>query len=355
MLPQDNRLGGGTLRAFRAAAATLAATVLTACATGPELVQHDLPPQPNEQRKLALADYVVQPPDLLFVEVEALPSPDQVIRTGNSIYLSVPNTLDQTPIDNILFVDDTGILDLADYGQVNVKNLTVAQATAALVEQLARNIKEPKVRLSVIDVRPIQGEYLVRPDGRIKLGFYGELFVAGKTLTQIQYELAEFLQASGAIGEPRVSVDVAAYNSAVYYVVADGAGFGDQVVRQPLTGNETVLDAVAAIGGLPASADSGNIWISRPIPGDAQATAVLPVDWTGISKYAQMETNYQLQAGDRLYLKADALTRTDNFLARTFAPVERTLGLLTLFDITIDSLSGQNNRFGLGVAAPIAP
>ena len=30
--------------------------------------------------------------------------------------------------------------------------------------------------------RPISGERLVRPDGKISLGFYGEVYVAGLTL-----------------------------------------------------------------------------------------------------------------------------------------------------------------------------
>ena len=38
-------------------------------------------------------------------------------------------------------------------------------------------------------------------------------------------------------------MDVQGFNSKLYYVILDGGGAGQQVVRLPVTGNETVLDA----------------------------------------------------------------------------------------------------------------
>ena len=56
--------------------------------------------------------------------------------------------------------------------------------------------------------------------------------------------LTQYLEA------PLVSVDVYAYNSKVYYVITQGAGFGDNIQRFPVTGNETVLDAISQVQGL---------------------------------------------------------------------------------------------------------
>ena len=36
--------------------------------------------------------------------------------------------------------------------------------------------------LEALPGRPISGERLVRPDGKISLGFYGEIYVAGLTI-----------------------------------------------------------------------------------------------------------------------------------------------------------------------------
>ena len=43
--------------------------------------------------------------------------------------------------------------------------------------------------LQALPGRPIDGERLIRPDGKISLGFYGELYVAGLTLPEIKKRL----------------------------------------------------------------------------------------------------------------------------------------------------------------------
>src|SRR5262249_56263464 len=63
-----------------------------------------------------------------------------------------------------------------------------------------------------------------------------------------------------------VNVDVIAFNSKVYYVITDGGGFGEQVRRFPVTGSETVLDAISNIAGLPAVASKKRIWGARRTP-----------------------------------------------------------------------------------------
>ena len=124
--------------------------------------------------------------------------------------------------------------------------------------------------LEALPGRPISGERLVRPDGKISLGFYGDVYVAGLTIPEVKEKIVLHLrkyltdEASGwssidDTGEPawtrrprkpklidpkdsdrRVFVDVTAYNSKNYYVLGDVLIPG----RLPITGNETVLDAI---------------------------------------------------------------------------------------------------------------
>src|SRR5205085_2620463 len=96
---------------------------------------------------------------------------------------------------------------------------------------------------------PIRGTHLVRPDGTIGLGPIGAVFVAGLTLEQAKWKIAErifearFEESERAKRFPRIlqglKVDVAAYNSKFYYVITDGGGFGEQIYRILCTGNET--------------------------------------------------------------------------------------------------------------------
>jgi polysaccharide export outer membrane protein len=200
--------------------------------------------------------------------------------------------------------------------------------------------------LRALPDRPISGERLVRPDGTINLGLYGSVRVAGLTLEQAKAAIEEHL--SKSIKNPQVNVDVYSYNSKVYYVIADGAGFGEQVVRLPYTGNETVLDAIGQIGGLPAVADKKQIWVARPAPDHTCSDIVLPVDWNAIAQCGQTATNYQLMPGDRVYIKSGPMLAFDGGLAKLFAPFERIMGFLLLTGFTIGVLDNPKAAAGGG-------
>src|SRR5262249_49806387 len=113
-----------------------------------------------------------------------------------------------------------------------------------------------------------------------------------------------------------LQVDVLAYNSKVYYIITDGGGYGEAVYKIPVKGNETVLDALGEINGLPAVASKKHIWIARATPFQSPHPIILPVDWKGITQYGYAGTNYQIFPGDRIYVKADPLITTDVFIAK---------------------------------------
>src|SRR3712207_4523827 len=131
--------------------------------------------------------------------------------------------------------------------------MTLEEAREAIEKQLQQVVKEPQVQVALGESRGMQqirGEHLVRPDGTVSLGIYGSVYVAGMTLDQVRTAVEARL--SEVLLNPEVSVDVFAYNSKVYYIITDGGGFGEQVYRFPISGNETVLDAMSQIYGLPA-------------------------------------------------------------------------------------------------------
>ena len=143
-----------------------------------------------------------------------------------------------------------------------------------------------------------------------------------------------------------VILDVTAYNSKRYYVLFDGGGWGEQVISFPITGSETVLDAIANVGGLADVASKRNIWVARRTPHPGQPWQILPVDWVGISQHGITFTNYQILPGDRLYVKAQRLVTLDRTLARIFAPVERVFGVTLLGASTVNQISGRGSGFG---------
>ena len=78
--------------------------------------------------------------------------------------------------------------------------------------------------------QPVQGERLVRPDGTISLGYYGQIHVAGLTLPEIERKLRAALEKR--VQNPQVYVDVVSFNSKVFYVLGQVQNQG----RLPITG-----------------------------------------------------------------------------------------------------------------------
>ena len=169
-------------------------------------------------------------------------------------------------------------------------------------KSLLRDLNAVEVSVSVFQKsgqQHVAGEHLVAPDGTVNLGLYGRVYVAGKTVPKareaVEKRLAQFFE------KPRVSLDVFVYNSKFYYVIVERPGnMGDQVARMPVSGNETVLDAIAQLGGI-ESASLRRIWISRPAESGG-TDRILPVDFEAITRKGATETNYQLLPGDRLFI-----------------------------------------------------
>ena len=113
---------------------------------------------------------------------------------------------------------------------------------------------------------------------------------------------------------------------------------GDAVYRFPITGNETVLDAICQINGLNSSS-SKRIWIARPTnkPGNGR---ILPVEWDAIASQGCTATNYQIMPGDRVFVAEDKLVAFDTGLGKLVAPLERIMGFSMLGVGTATRFSG---------------
>jgi protein involved in polysaccharide export with SLBB domain len=171
---------------------------------------------------------------------------------------------------------------------------------------LATYIVEPG---DVLLVQPVNLDSPVRlpsdqtvlPDGRIDLGQFGRLPVAGKSIEQIEQEVQTAVQAKTPNSGP-INVRLIGRNSKVYYVLGQVNAPGSF----PLQGRETVLDGLVAAGGLNVRASRSNIILSRPTAPDS-CRIVLPVCYRQIVQLGDTTTNYQLQPGDRIYVPGQSL------------------------------------------------
>ena len=304
---------------------------------------------PTEKDKSTLPTYVIEPPDILLIDaVKLVPKAPYHVEPLDVLQILVANPLIDQPISGEYPIDPSGAIDLGPaYGKVLVSGQTVDEARHTIETHLRTILRDPQVAVSLSQTsgqQQVADQHLVGPDGTVNLGTYGTVYVAGMTIaeakTAIEAQLSNYLE------QPRVSVDVFAYNSQVYYVITEGAGLGDTVVRIPITGNETVLDALAQVNGL-SRLSSKNIWIARPTPGDVNCDQILPVSWTEITKGAATATNYQLMPGDRLFIAENKIIALDTFLDQVSAPIERLFGTTLLGVQAIQTI----NRFPKGLGS----
>lgn len=370
---------------------------LTGCATtteiNDELARVAYSGIPRELDKATLPDYRVEPPDILLIEaVNNIRTQGQPLRVGDILEIRLGNPapieidfrddptvpLSSTEqlenqfameqeirnklVDGRFQIQPDGKVYLGPvYGNVAVEGLSVDGAKAAIVSHLQSyttdaagnpaGLREPEVTVTLPELagrQVIAGEHLVRPDGSVSLGIYGSVYVTGMTLDQIKIMLEQ--QLSRFIEDPEVSVDVLAYNSKSIYVITDGGGFGETVNKIPVTGNETVLDAISAIEGLSA-VSSKRIWVARPAPAGTDQAQIMDVHWKAITQEGITTTNYQLFPGDRVYIEADKLIHTDNFIAKVLAPAERLIGFTLLGTSVVRDLKFFNRQGG-GIIFP---
>jgi polysaccharide biosynthesis/export protein len=307
---------------------------------------------PRELSKVSLPAYVIEPPDILVINaVRTVPLPPYRIEPLDVLQIQVTGLPpDSAAIDGVTSVEAGGTVNLgAEYGTIRLEGMMLTEAKAAIETYLKDrlNVKmPPKALVNLVQSRALQqisGEHLVKQDGIINLGTYGSVYITGMTVPEARAAIEEHL--SRFMLKPQISLDVLAYNSKVFYIITDGAGYGQQVVRLPITGNDTVLDALSQINGLPAQASKRNIWVARPAPAHNCGEGhdqILPVDWQKITECGQTATNYQLLPGDRIYVRADPLITFDNTLAKIINPMERLFGVTILGNAMVRNVSGKN-------------
>ncbi len=256
---------------------------------------------PVELAKVTLPPYVIEPPDLLVIEV-------------------------------VTIIEDP-------------------DAAAADKDDAKKDKKTKELRAFSLPVQPVSGQFSVRPDGTVFLGIWGSVPVAGLTLLQAAEAVRDQISRQEDPTKPgtggfkkdsvKVILDVLQYNSKRYYVVTDGGGNGEQVTAFPVTGSETVFDAIANIGGLPVVASKRQIWVARRTPHAGQPEQILPVDWIAITQHGVTATNWQIMPGDRVYVKAQRLIRIDTALSRIITPIERLFGVTLLGASTVNQIAGR--------------
>ena len=298
---------------------------------------------------VSLPDYHIEPPDVLQLSaIKLVPKPPYRVDVYDVLSIKASAALPDWPIYDFYIVDADGFLNFGPaYGKVYVLGLSLAEVKSAVEGKLREILQQPEVSVQLArtgGTQQIDGIYLVKPSGVVNLRQYGTVHVAGMTIAEarlaIEKQLVQFFDG------PQVSVNVAGYNSAKYYVIFEGSSEGENVISLPITGKETVLDAIGALGGL-QHGSSDDIWISRPAPGAFGCEQILPIDYLAITRGGSSATNYQLLPGDRLFISEDGKVAFNNYVLKATAPFYQLLGVSELGATTVRGFETTGRAYNL--------
>jgi len=164
-------------------------------------------------------------------------------------------------------------------------------------------VLEPPDELNVM-VKPTPVDwpsalFVVRQDGVLDLGLYGDVVVAGLPIAEAERRIAAQLDAAAMArgerpAEPfQVAVRLNNSQSKFYYVIGTVGNEG----KFPIKGSETVLDGILQAG-LKSNSLPEKAYLARPRP-TGGPEQILRIDWCAI-KDGDTTTNYQLFPGDRI-------------------------------------------------------
>ncbi len=320
-------------------------------------------PIPRELQMTTLPPYVVAPSDILLITtMNVVPKPPYRVQPLDALFVQVIGTPTENEIRGLYPIEPGGTINLGlGYGTVQVAGLTIEDAQEAVRKHLAQKLKGAfSVLVSLGQSRAMQqinGVHLVRQDGTLSLGVYGSVYVAGMTIDQARQAVEQHL--SEFVLNPEISLDVYSYNTKWYYVIQDRAGYGQTVIRLPITGSDTVLDALSYVYGTYFLSSNKHMWLSRPNGADPYKFQVFPINWPAIVKGGSPATNYQLFPGDRLYVQSNPLIALNNRLNQLWAPIMTTFnnafGLTLLGTSTVGSIEGVSLEFQRGASSVLTP
>lgn len=335
-------------------------------AKNPELPRSPL----SEQQRLFEAmqaegtpkvDYVIEPPDILLIESDKLvPKAPHRIENFDKLLIRASVASQKPAIDDSYNVDADGEVVLgAPYGRIKVGGRTIEEAEDVICDQLSQVIAHADVSVTLLAASrasSITGQHLVAMDGYVDLGgFYGTVYVAGMTPKEaraaIELKLAEQLD------DPKVFVDVLAYNSKVYYVIVQGDRSGNDVVRRPVPypfdGRETIGVALSRLseGSYESSQTrklvDSKVTLSRPTSLGGP-DRLIQIEWDRAKNAPTALTNYPLLPGDRLFIQWEPRAEKphdDDQSAKEYEDFKRTTYVIEPPDVVALRVSYSHSSF----------
>ena len=172
---------------------------------------------------------------------------------------------------------------------------------------------EDVIKITVWGHPEFSGEVTVAPDGIISLPLTGDTIrVDGFIREEVAGELIRVM--NKYIKHPRVTVNIVAYNSKVYYVIGEVGSPGKFSMKKTIV---TLRDALFKAGLPTSSAALGSVHIITP---DPERPTYTIVNASKILYAGKLKHNIVLKTGDVVYVPRNVLDKTTDILNKVLGP-----------------------------------
>lgn len=159
----------------------------------------------------------------------------------------------------------------------------------------------------------------IRPDGMVGFEGIGEIYVAGKTPSEVAELIKEkVLKLYTLTGEKPIDVRVVGFESKRYYVL----GQVERPGPKDYTGRDTVLDAVAQAGLIPRSWEE-RTQVIRPSNQKGVKPKVFEINVDRMIAHGDASKNVLLQEGDIVFVPPTILGAFGLMLEEALSPVRQ--------------------------------
>lgn len=178
------------------------------------------------------------------------------------------------------------------------------------------------LRISVWQNPDLRDEVMVRPDGMISFSLVGEVHAAGRSISDLQGELAEKLKEY--IRYPQVSISISKLGGKRVLLLGQ--------VRRPgiytVTGGRTLLEAIGIAGGFTNDAVASSI---VHISGGFENPVAQRLNLTKALDKGDMSENIILESDDIVFVPKKFIADVHYVLNRMLAPISR--GIFDIKDL----------------------
>ena len=161
------------------------------------------------------------------------------------------------------------------------------------------------ITITVFDEPDLSGPFRVDGDGTITYPLLGRVTAAGMTSRTLEDRLRGLLS-NGYLKRPQVRVEVDQYRSQSVYIIGEVRSPG----RYPLTGNMSLIEALAAAGSLSGTAGSEVLIVHSTraapptgpvVPGSDETAQVTHVNLADLQA-GKLAANIELHDGDTIFV-----------------------------------------------------